>query len=142
MSGTAMKRTTPVNLLIFVTLVWLPLVSAYSGSGGSASAVIQATARVVPSLGVSNATDKRPMVENSEGVDLSLWMTESDNLQVQVEADGRRLNFRMMADESTLASPTVLDRHRYRAQVRQLLQIDTLPLDAHACTITIVDPAN
>jgi len=135
-----MKYISFVNLIFCLALVWLPLTVPHASNNASAAAVIQATARVVPSLGLSAAPDKSPNARNIEAVDLSLWMTESDNLQLQVEADGRPLNFRLTAEESAVSARPVLARHRRRGQIRQVLQIDPLPDNVDTCTITIVDP--
>jgi hypothetical protein len=137
-----MKQITFVNTLILAFLVWLPSASTPAAGKASVSATIQATARVVPSQGIAVSLDEKPSSENHTSPDLNLWLTESEDLQVQVEADGRPIAFRLTRDEVDISEMSVLDRHRCQGLSQQRLQLEPSVSSADSCTITIVNPTN
>ncbi len=139
-----MKTKTLINvpiLAISLMLSWLSI-SVARNTTGSVSASIQATARVVSSLGVAAIPAELPSTELCAGDDWWLWMSDGDNLQIQVEADGRILGSQVLNDESAPADVSVLERHRRNGLIRHRLRIDFLPAGTDTCTVTIVNPTN
>ena len=137
-----MKRITLVNFLLCTALGWLPGTSAHAAAKTPVSATIQATARVVPSQGISSASVEVPTPCDHGTTDLCLWLTESNALQVQVEADGQPVDFRLTSDNVDGRELSVLDRHRRPGQVQRRLQLDPIAGGADSCTITLVNPTN
>ncbi len=78
----------------------------------------------------------------SESDDWRLWISDRDNLQIQVEADGQALGSRVLDDEFDQSEVPALERHRHNGLTRHRLEIDSLPAGVASCTVTIVNPTN
>jgi len=138
-----MKTKAPINVpILAIVLSLLSLsVSAAEGKAGSVSVAIQATARVVPSQGLAVAPIEMEMPKNRDKGVWWLWISDSEDIQIQIKADGQLVNGQMSVDESDLNELLILERHRYKGLIRHRLQIDSLP-SGGTCTVTIVNSAN
>ena len=139
-----MKIRTSKNLSVLAALLMLSSLAGYASDrpAASVSASIQATARVVASQGIAASRSDVSFSTASDHHDRWLWITEDENLQVQVMADGLEVESCLVESENEQAGLTALARHRYHGLVRRQLQVDSLPMDISCCTITVVNTAN
>lgn len=139
-----MKIHTSINVFVLAALLTLLSLVCYAAERHTApvSASIKATARVVASQGLAVFPSDLSFANVPGYHGRWLWITGDDNLQVQVTADGREVESRLVGGKSEKAALTVLERHYHSGLVRRQLQVESFPAGVSDCTITIVNTAN
>ena len=138
-----MKTRTLINTVI-AAAIFLPGWNSVRAveRQGSVSASIQATARVVPSLGLAVSPIEISTPELEDDHDWWLWISDNEDLQVQVQTDGLRGTAPVLIDASDLSDLSILERHRHNGLKRHRLQIGSPAEGVTTFTVTIVNPAN
>ncbi len=138
-----------MNIKLSINIVCLAtafLLLSFSDSAakraGSASASIQATARVVPSQGIAVSPVEVALPDEGSENDWWLWIPDNEDLQISIEADGRPVESQLLTDDRGLTGRSALERHRHNGLIPHRLSFDSLPEGTATCTVTLTNPSN